>query len=171
DVLVLPKERDQLISMKRLEVSVKLFPLFTGKVKVGNLNIADAAVTFIKRDSTSNYDFLFRSNPGDSTIKEEGPVNFAAFANRMINSILYKIPDDMILRMLKVSYQDDSLLQTISIPKADIDDGALSSVININDREAVWHVEGDLNTGRIQFFLRLFADEKKVEFPLLEKKY
>jgi len=170
NVFVLPIAHDQLVSMKYMEVGVKILPLLTGNVKVDQLNVTDARITFKKQDSISNYDFLFRRHAAD-TSRKGGPLNLAAFTNRMINSILYKIPDDMKLRGLELSYRDDSLLQKMTVPEADIDNGKLNAMVHVNDREALWHLEGDINTGKKRLFFRLFGEGQKIELPLLEKKY
>lgn len=168
---VIPEHNEPLAIVKRLEVSVKFFPLLTGTIKIGEVNLADATVTFIKKDSTSNYDFLFKAKPETIDTTKREPLDLASLANRMVNSVLYKIPDNMILRNLNISYQDDSVFQTIAIPKADIDGGTLSSTILVNKNESTWHVEGQLKPNQKKLFLRLFAEGKKVEFPLIEKKY
>jgi hypothetical protein len=171
-VQIIPENGVQLASIKHLEVSVKLIPLLSCVIKIGNINLSDASLTLIKKDSTSNYDFIFKEEKkiSDSLQKKE-PVDLGKLANRMINSILYKIPDNMILKGLEMSYHDDSLFQTLNVPQAAIDDGKLTSVIILNRNEATWHLEGVLNPSHKRLSLKFFADGKKVEFPLLEKKY
>ena len=173
NVTIVPKGKEQLASVKRLKVSVKIFPLFSGKIKIANLNLEDASLTFIKKDNTSNYDFLFRERKAskEDAQKKKEPLNLAKIADRMIHQVLYKIPDNMKLRDFEVSYHDDSLHQSLTVPEADIDDGDLSSTILVNRNQATWYLTGKLHPGRNDLFFRLFAKEKKVEFPLLEEKY
>src|SRR5690554_2874259 len=141
-VQVIPKNGVQLAGIKHLEVSVKLMPLLSGVIKIGNINLSDASLTLIKKDSTSNYDFIFKEEKEISdSFKKTEPVDLGKLANRMINSVLYKIPDNMILKGLEMSYRDDSLYQTLSVPQAAIDDGKLTSIIHVNKNEATWHLE------------------------------
>src|SRR5690606_1917631 len=65
NVKVVPQEADQLASIQTLTVSIKIFPLLFGNTKIANLGLENASITFIKKDSTSNYDFIFRKK--DST--------------------------------------------------------------------------------------------------------
>ncbi|SEM08742.1 AsmA family protein [bacterium A37T11] len=167
---LLPENRPRLMTIKNLEVSVRLFPLIFGEIKLESLDIHEAAITLVKKDSTSNYDFLFRQKKTDSTDAKE-KVDLSDLANRMLNNVLYKIPENMTMRNFSISYQDDSLHHVISIPKADIDDGDLTSTIYLNKKEAVWHATGELYPGKKQLYLRFFAEGKPVEFPLLERKY
>src|SRR5690606_29818396 len=67
DIEVIPQQRDTLAKIERMAVSVRLFPLLFGDVKIGNLALQNADVTLLKRDSISNYDFLFRKQSKDTT--------------------------------------------------------------------------------------------------------
>src|SRR5690606_3938433 len=60
DIEVLPRDRDTLARIEKMAVSVRLWPLLFGDVKIGNLVLKNSEVTLIKRDSLSNYDFLFK---------------------------------------------------------------------------------------------------------------
>lgn len=165
-----PKERQTLLAVDFLDVDVKLWPLLSGEVKVASLDMHDASLSLIKRDSVRNYDFLFKKKETD-TVKSAGKMNLAELANKLINSVLYKIPENMELAKFELTYQDDSTEQRISIPKATIDDGDLHSTIVINNKEAVWHATGVLNPSRKSLYMKLYAEGKAVELPVLKKKY
>lgn len=171
NVKVVPQKEEQLASIQTLTVSIKILPLLFGNTKIADLGLENASITFIKKDSTSNYDFIFRKKDSTETSTNNEPLNLAKVADRMIHQILFKIPDNMKLRNFVVSYQDDSLQQSLTVPAADIDDGKLSSTILVNQNQATWHLNGDLKPNRNDLFFRLIAKGKKVELPLLEKKY
>ena len=171
NVKVVPQKADQLASIQTLTVSIKILPLLFGNTKIADLGLENASITFIKKDSISNYDFIFRKKDSTETSVKEEPLNLAKVADRMIHQILFKIPDNMRLRNFVVSYQDDSLQQSLTVPAADIEDGELTSTILVNQNQATWYLNGDLNPNKNDLFFQLVAKEKKVEFPLLEKKY
>lgn len=171
-IQIIPKDGEQLAGIKHLEVSVKLMPLLYNTIKIGRINLADASLTLVKKDSTSNYDFIFKEEERvEDSLEKKEAVDLANLANRVINSILYKIPDNMILQNLEMSYRDDSLYQTLHVPQAHIDNGRLNSTIHVNRNEATWHVAGDVDPSHKKLYFKLFADGRKVEFPLLESKY
>lgn len=170
-VSVVPQEREQLAAVDYLTVSVKIFPLLTGKVKIADLELKNASLSFIKKDSLSNYDFFFRSKDSTETNDTNEPLNLAKVADRMFHQVLYKIPDNMELRNFDISYKDDSLSQRLTVPHADIDNGDLQSTIVVNDGQFTWHLDGELHPGRNDLFFQLTAENGKVEFPFLEKKY
>src|SRR5690606_24467785 len=143
NISVVPRGRDQLAGVQALSVSIKLFPLLTGDIRFGQLRGHNAQVQFIKKDSVSNYDFLFRgvdtvqaTPAATEDLPDEPAVNLAQAANRMLNNILYKIPEDMDLRDFTLTYSDDSTEQYITVPQADIDNGNLSASVFLNDNEA-----------------------------------
>lgn len=171
NVKIIPQGSEQLASVKLLKVSVKIFPLLSGTIKIADLGLENASLTFIKKDSTSNYDFIFREKDSTEVKVEKEPLNLAKIADRVIHQVLYKIPDNMKLRNFEISYHDDSLHQNLIVPKADIDNGKLESTILVNKNQGTWYLNGDLHPGRNDLFFQLFAKDSKVEFPLLEEKY
>src|SRR5690606_29325184 len=170
-VRVVPHQREQLAAIEYLTVSVKIFPLLTGKVKIADLELKNASLSFIKKDSLSNYDFFFRAKDSTETSETNEPLNLAKVADRMFHQVLYKIPDNMELRNFDISYRDDSLSQRLNVPQADINDGELESTIVVNDGQFTWHLNGELHPGRNDLFFQLTAKDGKVEFPLIEKKF
>lgn len=167
---VQPNQREQVLGVKYLDITVKLWPLLSGDVKVSALNLHDAKLAFVKKDSVSNYDFLFKKKVADTTEKST-KVNLAELADKLINSVLYKIPENMELANFEASYLDDSTKQTLSVPKAVIDDGDLVSTVEINGKDAVWHVLGRVQPSKKQLYFKVHADGKAVELPVIKKKY
>jgi len=53
-VSIVPDQKDTLATIKNLEVGVKLLSLIFGSVKISELDIHDALVSLIKKDSISN---------------------------------------------------------------------------------------------------------------------
>ncbi|MEC3880819.1 transglycosylase domain-containing protein [Parapedobacter sp. 10938] len=176
-VALTPRGRDQLAGVEELSVGIKLFPLLTGDVRFGRLRGRNAKVQLIKKDSISNYDFLFRradtlqaSPEPTGKQADEQTVNLAQAANQMLNNVLYKIPEDMDLRDFIVTYRDDSTEQRINVPQADIDNGNLTASVFLNDNEAAWQVSGKLNPNRRQLYIKVHANGERIALPLLERK-
>lgn len=178
NVTVTPHDREQLAGVKDISVRVRILPLITGDVKFGGLQVHDAHINLVKRDSISNYDFVFRDADSSRTVEPEVPdpeeeqrVNLAQTANRMLNNVLYKIPADMELRNFTLSYRDDSTHQRVSVPEADIDGGNLTSAVYLNDNQAAWQVSGKLRPGKRQLYIKVHANGQRIALPLLERKF
>jgi len=171
EIKAIPQGKAGLLNLSYLDVSVKFWPLLTGKVKIADLHLNDATITFVKKDSISNYDFLFRKRHTKQIDSTSQGANLAVLANNLINSFLYKIPENMELRNLDILYKDDSTEQIIAVPTASIDNGKLSSTLKINHDEAVWHAVGDLDAEDKQLYLKVFAEGQPLQIPLIKHKW
>ena len=174
---ITPHHRNRLVSIEELSVGIKFWALLTGEVRFGQLRGHNVRVQLVKRDSISNYDFLFRETDTLQTTRVttdgqtgEPAINLAQAANQMLNNILYKIPEDMDLRNLAVTYRDDSTNQRVDIPQVDIDNGHLTAAVFLNGRQAAWQLSGKLNPARRQLYIKAHSNGERAVLPLLERK-
>ena len=170
NIIIVPKDRDSLARIENFQIGVKLFPLLFGDIKLAEINLDKGVIHLVKKDSLSNYDFLFRKNQADP-LDEKSEPDLAKLANNLLNKMLYKIPDDMDIRDFRITFTDDTNKVDLFTSRATIDGGDVSSTIRLNGNEAVWHVEGTVDPDDKELNLMLFADNKKVELPYLEKKF
>jgi hypothetical protein len=170
NITAVPRGRDSLAIIQNFKIGIKLFPLIFGDIKIAEINLDRGIINLVKKDSTSNYDFLFRKKQSDTT-EAKPELDLAKFANNLINKMLYKIPDDLDIRDFRIKFTDDSSLVDIHTTTATIDGGDVSSTIKVNGNESIWHIEGSVDPGDKQLNLMLFAENKKVELPILEKKF
>ncbi|WP_079702989.1 biosynthetic peptidoglycan transglycosylase [Daejeonella lutea] len=169
NITVVPQDRDSLANIQNFKVGVKLFPLLFGDIKLSEIILNTGQVNLVKRGSVSNYDFIFRKKSVDSTEKKS-ELNLSKLANSLINQLLYKIPDDMDVRGFEIKFRDDTSALNFYTTSATIDGGDVKSTIKVNGNESTWHVEGTVDPGDQQLDLIMFADNKKVELPFLEKR-
>ena len=109
NISVVPENRDSLVNINDLHVSVKLWPLISGDIKIASLKIKDGKINLVKRDSIRNYDFLFKKKNRDST--KTGKADLAALANNLLNQLLYKIPEDMSVHNFDIQITHDNAKQ------------------------------------------------------------
>jgi hypothetical protein len=170
-ITVIPQDKDTLFTTQNLEVGVSLIPLIYGNIKISELNIKDAVVSLIKKDSVSNYDFLFRKDGKDS-LKKDTKSDLSELANKLLNQALDKIPDDMNIQNFLITFNQDTTNFSLLTQEATIENGRVNSTIKLNVNQAVWHVSGTAKPSKQQLDLSLYADNKqKVAFPYLDKKY
>jgi hypothetical protein len=170
NITVVPRGKDSLARILNFRVGVKLFPLIFGDIKLSEIKLDRGFINLVKKDSLSNFDFLFRKKKKEVT-EEKTEMDLGELANNLINQLLYKIPDDMDIRDFEIKFRDDSGSVSLFTRSATIDGGDVNSTILVNGNESVWHVEGTVDPGDKQLDLKLFADNKKVELPYLEKKF
>ena len=170
NITVVPRGKDSLARIINFRVGVKLFPLIFGDIKLSEIKLERGFINLVKKDSLSNFDFLFRKKNKDVT-EEKTEIDLGKLANNLINQLLYKIPDDMDIRDFEIKFRDDSGSVSLYTRSATIDGGDVNSTVLVNGTESVWHVEGTVNPADKQLDLKLFADNKKVELPYLEKRF
>ena len=167
-ITVVPDQRDTLVDIKKFEVGIKILPLIFGNIKLAELNLEDGYLSLTNKKGVKNFDFIFKKKR--DTTATEGKADLAAVANNLIKQVLYKIPDDMSVNNLLVSYADDSTQVKLLTQKAVIDDGELTSTIKVDDGWATWHIAGTMQPSDEDIDISLYADGKKVELPIIEKK-
>jgi hypothetical protein len=168
-ITVHPFQRDSLLTIANFKVKVKLLPLLFGDVKFSKVMLRDARLNLTSIKGVKNFDFLFKKK--QDTIKSDSKVDLSAFAHQMMNQILYKIPDDLDLKNFEVNLQSDDNHLNLLVVNATIADGKLSSVIKVDTTAATWHMAGRMQPSDRQMDIRLYAEGRKVELPVLEKKF
>lgn len=170
NITIVPQNRDSLAKIENLRIGVRLFPLLFGDIKLAEISLNKGTVNLIKKDSISNYDFLFRKKSVDS-LETKSELDLAKLVNNLMNKMLYKIPDNMDIKDFGIIFTEDTSVVDLFTSRATIDGGDVKSTIKVNGDQSVWHVEGTVDPDDKQLNLMLYADNKKVELPYLEKKF
>lgn len=166
-ITIVPDGRDTLVDIRHLRVAVKMMPLVVGDVKLAEVELTDAFLQIVNKKGRRNFDFLFNRQKNDDEPK--GKADLSVFANNLINQFLYKIPDNLDLKNFNIRYLDDENAQNLYVKTATIDDGKLNSTILVNGNEATWHATGEMQPSDNEINVRLFADHKKLELPIIQK--
>ncbi len=167
-ISAVPENRDSLLLIEKMEVSVQIFPLLLGKVKLAELNMERGFLQLVKKDSLRNYDFLFRKKQNTG---QKNQLDLAGLGNRLLNTVFYKIPEDLDVKNFDLKWVEDTTSLNFQLKEVLIDDGAVSSTILVNKNEATWHVDGEVEPDDRQLDLDIYADGGRVELPYLEKKW
>jgi len=170
NISVVPKDRDTLATVADLTVGVKLLPLLFGDVKLAEIGLNTGKINVVLRDSLTNLDFILKRKKKDKT-DSKAKVDLSELAHDLLNEVLNKIPDDMEMKDLLFKLNDNDTASVSLLTKtATIDGGDLKSTIILNQNEATWHVNGQVNPGKKQMDVLFFADNKRIELPYLENK-
>jgi len=169
DIVIIPEHRDSLLNIKQFEVSIKLFPLLFGNIKLADVILHDGHLNLTDINHVKNFDFLFKHKK-DST--ESHKIDLSELANNLVKQVLYKIPDNLEMNNFLVSFKNDSTNFKLLTQTASIKDGALTSTINVVDSaSSTWHVAGRMHPSDKDIDIKLYADGKKVELPFIEKRF
>jgi hypothetical protein len=169
DIVIIPEHRDSLLSIKQFEISIKLFPLLFGNLKLADVTLHDGHLNLTDINHVKNFDFLFKHKK-DTTVSHK--IDLSELANNLVKQVLYKIPDDLTLNNFLVSFKNDSTNFKLLTQAASIKDGALTSTINVVDSaSSTWHVAGRMHPSDRDIDIKLYADGKKVELPFIQKRF
>jgi hypothetical protein len=170
DIIIVPQGKDTLLHIKHFDVSIKIWPLLFGKIKLADVELENGRLTLTDLNGVKNFDFLFKHKK-DSTETKRKP-NLGEMVNTLITQLLNKIPDNLNLRNFLTTYTSDSTKVKAYTPSAIINDGDLKSTVIINDTLATWHFTGTLHPGNKDLNIILSADVgKPVVIPLIPAKY
>jgi hypothetical protein len=167
DVTIVPENRDSLLRIKNLVVSVKLLPLVVGDIKLSDVLLQDGFINLTNIKGVRNFDFLFKKK-SDTTSTHKA--DLSVLANNLVNEVLYKIPDNLALNNFSVSFKDDSSQVKLLAKTALIKDGDLTSTIDVDNGESTWHLAGKLHPSDKDIDVKLYADGKKIELPIIQRK-
>ena len=60
DISIVPRNRDSLLNIKKLDIDVKLMPLIIGDIKLADVNLENGFLNLTIIKGVKNFDFLFR---------------------------------------------------------------------------------------------------------------
>ena len=168
-----PDSLEQLAAIERFEVSVNLLPLLFGNVTIGDMVLDSADITLVKQgDSLANYDFLFRKKQQiDSVDTKTESVNLSERMDQMLKQVFQKIPRNLSMQQVSLSYQDSVSKQGIHIPAGKIANGKYDIDVFLNERGGQWNFKGNINSGKQTLDVTISAADKNTEVPFLEHKY
>lgn len=166
DISAVPKGYDSIANIHHLRIGIKIIPLFFGDIKLSTIILDNGKINLVRKNGIANYDFLFRKK-GDNKPSE---MNLSGVANQLLNQVLYKIPDKMDIKNFDIRFKDDNTLVDLYTTTATITNQQVKSSIQVNGKQATWHVEGFVYPEKKQLNLALFADGRPVEIPYLEQK-
>lgn len=169
DITIVPENRDSLLNIKHFDVSIKLFPLLFGNIKLANVDLLNGHLNLTDIKGVKNFDFLFKKK-ADST-QTHTKVDLSELSNNLIKQVLYKIPDNLLVNNFLVSFKNDSTQIKLLTTTAKIDEGDLTSTIKLNDTVATWHFSGTMHPSERQIDVKLYADNGKVEIPFIGKRF
>ena len=169
DIIVVPENRDSLLDIKKLSISVKLLPLIYNEVKLSDVDLEDGHLNLTDINKVKNFDFLFKKKKDSTAIHTKG--SLAELANKLVNEFLYKIPDNLNVKNFLLTLTKDSTSLKMLTTSALIKGGKLTSTINVNDGMATWHFEGKMHPSDKDIDIMLYADGKKVELPIIEQRF
>ena len=106
DITIVPLQRDSLLSITEFELSVKVFPLLFGTIKLADVKLLNGHLNLTDINKIKNFEFLFKKKK--DTSENNSKTDLAELSNNLVNQVLFKIPDNLTLNNFLVSFTGDS---------------------------------------------------------------
>ncbi|PKP00196.1 MAG: glycosyl transferase [Bacteroidetes bacterium HGW-Bacteroidetes-8] len=139
---------DTLFTCERLNMRVNLFKLLIFKTDITYLNMSGADASFVKGDSTSNFDFLFRPSSTSAAPKQVAKTTaYSATLDRALSLFLRILPSQAEINDFVISYRKGDYNLEISIPSLTLKDDSYTTEIRTceNGYREMLKVKGTLN--------------------------
>lgn len=166
---VVPVGRDTLLTLRKADVTLDLFPLLGGDISVLEVMTDGLKLSFIKRHGISNYDFLFH-RPGSEPDKKDVPVtmDYNQRVDKILGMLFRLLPENGELTDFTVIGQRDSLVTSFNIPDISLKESHFASEIRVEEGNVSnrWKVVGSLEPGNQKLEGKILSAENGGEVIL-----
>ncbi|OFY44319.1 MAG: hypothetical protein A2X18_01555 [Bacteroidetes bacterium GWF2_40_14] len=174
-----PSNGDTLFSADYIRMEMNPLKLLFLTPDLRRLDADNIKINFVKIDSLSNFDFLFKTgnkpvsaSRGSQTVV--GRFNYARNTNNLLSLVLGALPANANISRLNIGYRNEPYSLSIDVPELKVQDDAFNTVITSVDDGliTVLSAEGILDDSERKITARLFArDGAKVSVPFLDFKW
>ena len=139
---------DTLFKSGHIYLRINPVKLLLVKADITYLELKGAALTFVKGDSTSNFDFLYkRSAANDTMVTRSNTVAYSATLDKALSLLLRILPSEANIDDFKISYRRGEYSLEITIPSLKLKDDTYTTEIETveNGKHERLKVNGILN--------------------------
>lgn len=139
---------DTLFKSGHIYLRINPVKLLLFKTDITYLELKGAALTFVKGDSTSNFDFLYkRSAANDTLVTRTNTVAYSATLDKALSLLLRILPSEANIDDFKISYRRGEYSLEITIPSLKLKDDTYTTEIETveNGKHERLKVNGILN--------------------------
>lgn len=169
-----PNEGDTLLNAAKVDVSVRIFPLLIGKIRISSLRMDQAHLHLMRYDSThTNFAaFIKKEQPADTSEKKD--INIGKVAYKAISKLMAMVPSDVECRQTGIEFNNIGNIYGFEFKEARLDDEKIYAGlqwITPQDTEN-WQVNGTFSPSDMTGQVSLRSTERdKIYIPLIEEKY
>lgn len=171
---VVPNGQDTLLTLNSLVLDLKPLSLIEGRIEVYKASIYKLHLIFIKQDSISNYDFLFRKKADNSSF-ERVKRDYSNSVRRLLNLIFGFLPDNGEITDMVVKQKRDASYINFSIPSLVVKDNKFDGNIYINDNgvKSKWCSKGYIDSPEkeIEASISPVSPTKHIVLPYINRYY
>jgi hypothetical protein len=170
--VVVPNERDTLLNLRSAKAHLNLWKMLAMDVEVRQVNTDGLHISFVKKDSLSNYDFLFKKDK-KKEVKEDKK-DYAGKISDIVDMFFGFLPENGNTTDFLMSYRRDDDYTAVQVPMLHIQENRFVTDIIVKENNVVshWMSRGRLHNGEKTLEAELYSKYNgKVVLPYLNKYY
>lgn len=172
---IIPENADTFLYAANFKIKLNLSRLLLFKTDVENVMADRLHIHFKKSQTSSNFDFLYKSIATDKAKEtSDKDRNYARKAEQTLNLFFKLLPKEASLQNLCITYSNTGDELMIEIPSLNIRDNQFSTCIRSteNNKTSEWICEGTLQDKEQQMEILLHASKNtKIALPFLEYRW
>lgn len=169
---VVPHQRDTLLTLRSSQVKLSLWEMLSMNAEVKGVTTDGLHVSFVKKDSLSNYDFLFKKNQKKEVVEEKK--DYADRVSHLLKLLFGSLPDNGDMKDFVLSHRRDTAYTEVQVPMLHIEDNRFVTEITVKEGNVArqWISRGRLHSGEKTVEAELYSKYPgKVLLPYLNKYY
>jgi hypothetical protein len=172
---LVPDSLDTLLVMNEATIHLSLSNLLIFRIKPASLESDGLKITFVRKDSATNYMFLLRTKTTQTdTNRIQSPINFGLQADRLFSLLFQKIPDKAVFKNLVIAASLDKNRFSFSAPDYNVTGKSFTNTIFITNHDSITPVviEGEIDRSARSGKFRIYTSTgQKIQLPYIDWKW
>ncbi|NTV19158.1 MAG: glycosyl transferase, partial [Bacteroidales bacterium] len=176
---IYPKGGDTLFSADYVKLKMNPFKLLFLTPDIRRLDVKNMSIRFVKSDSTSNFDFLYKetkkANADSLTAESSGSrLNYAKNTDYLLSLVLGILPAKANIDKLDISYINRGYSLNIHLPSLKVDKDRFETEITATENgiSEILNVDGVLDDSDRKISTRIYSrDSAKFSVPFLDYRW
>lgn len=172
NILIVPFEKDTLLSVEKITTEISLLQILTGDVQLKNLEMKNGFIQLVKNEKGRNFDAFLKKDKNEETTTEKR--NYAKLANRILTKLLNLIPSEMNLENLSLRVNDMGKQVNFHMNNLQLVNEQLNTNLHVvtNTFAQDWKINGFANPrDRKADITFTSADTTKIQVPYIDEKF
>jgi hypothetical protein len=165
-----PEAGDTLIKVDSVCATLNIWRTFFGRIVVHDLVLNKVRITLTQEDSVTNFSFLMgrKSTRSEDSLTKR---NYASVFSKVTRAVFEKIPTNLTMTGLEVSYQKNGHKVMFQIDRFVTEHSSFHSSVRVTEGDTVknWVVAGNLDNQEHSAGFRLYSpDKEKIKLPYID---
>lgn len=174
EIILIPKQKDTLIKIKRLQTKISLFKLLTGKIQLNELHLEGGFLQGVKNQKGKNFDSFLKNKKVKNQEYLNSKPNYGQKIYQLLDVLLLLIPTDLHIKQFAIIIKDLDNQVSLNIQDITLDHKDLNGrleIISEKEKQPVL-ISGTLDPRKNTASIELEHQNKKnISIPYIFKRF